>query len=109
MRLPIFVVALTMASHAFGQDGSRVERSEEFLKECSAAIRVLSNTNAKGSSAKEDLDADRCLWYVRGYLQGLQGARAFGNMVCVPGQASTAQLVRVVVKYLEGNPSHLPG
>ena len=82
------------------------------LHDCRAAVK--STDISPRLTLEEDRAADRCI----GYTQGVMDSNAFWHTIderdhnkmvhyCIDLGASTEQIIRIVVKYLEENPKEL--
>jgi hypothetical protein len=87
----------------------------ELLQDCKQAMRAI-----EGDTTLTDLefvDASHCTGYILGVVDGYAVTEASekarihfsSSLICFPktGSIPTPQLVRIVVKYLRDNPTHL--
>lgn len=99
MKRTIPVLMLLIAGAASAQD---VTSANRLLKECRAAIQL-----AEGDRRVDQFDVASCIGYVEGFRDGLFASKIAGHVICLPDNASTGQLTRVIVKHLENNPNQL--
>jgi hypothetical protein len=85
---------------------------ESLLRKCSVQLRVLDGEKVPSA---EVVDAATCVGYLWGVhdmeftvqmLEAQQKVKVMRHS-CVPPNATTSQMVRVVVKYLRDNPDRL--
>jgi hypothetical protein len=87
----------------------------EFLDDCKQAMRVINGDNTL--TDLEFVDASHCTGYINGVVDGYAVTEAAekarmhfsSSLICFPktGFMPTPQVVRIVVKYLRENPTHL--
>ena len=110
----IFVLALLAVGFACSSDGfgSKVaaeqldisRSGEDFLELCSSV-----DSEQKGDPVRIRNDAF-CLGWVEGFRDGftvhdeLLGVPQKDRMVCIPGEITSVQIIRVINKYLAENP-----
>jgi len=107
-------VFLLISGCLFAQDDWKGDGSS-LLTKCSLAVRVFDGEKLSSADA---IDGGICIGYLWGshdtdfMVQMLEEHEKITLMkhACPPSNASTAQIVRVVVKYLRDNPErlHLP-
>jgi hypothetical protein len=112
MRILLGSAALVLISVSMFAQDTWNGNGESLLRNCSVQVRVLDGEKV---SSAEAVDGGICV----GYLWGVHDIEFFVQMFeehqkvavmrhsCVPSNASTGQIVRVVVKYLRDNPKHL--
>jgi hypothetical protein len=112
MRILLGSAALLLISvSVFAQDKWNGD-GESLLRNCSVAIRVF---DGEKLSSAEMMDSSFCVGYLWGVhdmeftVQMLEERQKVAVMrhSCVPSNASTGRMARVVVKYLRDNPEHL--
>jgi hypothetical protein len=87
----------------------------ELLNDCRQAMRVIDGD--KTLTDTEWVDGSHCTGYVLGVVDGYAVTEATekarihfsSSLICFPktGSMPTPQVVRIVVKYLRDNPTHL--
>jgi hypothetical protein len=93
----VALALLTASAHGQRRDGND---SEAFLRECASAIRYMDGDTSANMQA-----ANACLMYIAGFRDATTLAES--KQVCTPVEATNAQLIRVVAKHLQDNPSTL--
>lgn len=101
MRISLIILSLLSFSPFSHADGNSL------LSDCKGSLDMLDGKSTNGSS----LSAGICM----GTIQGMRHMNSFyesklskeDTFFCVPEKAQAGQLIRVVVKYLEDNPSEL--
>lgn len=101
----VLSVAFLSSAFPFGRAATNGPiDGNSLLHECSQALAI--RDDAKNVTN----DAYHCAGYVQGArdIGDLFGARPNGGPLwCLPGEVSTEQTIRVVVKYLKENPADL--
>lgn len=80
----------------------------DLLPECQISVEQLNGKSFPQSQTTEGL---HCLAYLEGFLDGFSfrdvTADKPSRMLCYPEGVSTAQMLRVVTKWLQGHPERL--
>jgi hypothetical protein len=105
------VVFLLVSSCLVAQDDWKADGSS-LLTKCSLAVRIFDGEKLSSGDA---VDGGICVGYIWGshdtdyMVQMLEEHQKITMMkhACTPSNASTSQMVRVVVKYLRDNPDRL--
>ena len=96
-RWIIGLLALLAVTSAYADTITR--SGESLLRQCSAAVRWMDGARDVNG---EDLA------YCGGYVQGFRDAVDMtAPAFCIPNQATSGQLIRVLVKYLQDHPKDL--
>lgn len=94
----LFLLSFSQSSHADGNS---------LLSDCKVALDLLDGKSTNGSSVAAGL----CMGIIQGmrHMNSLYESKLSkeDTYFCVPEKAQLGQLTRVVVKYLEDNPSEL--
>jgi len=112
MRHIVILFVLLIATASIAADGSyTTDNSRKLLDECRKGAQFRDSPST--SSQENLMYFGKCTGYIRGVADGYYLAyMAAGNLpaerrLCVPTSVTNGQLMRVVVKYLEDNPSQL--
>jgi hypothetical protein len=106
MKILVFLALLSTSffSQAEGRDGN------ELLEYCQAAVDVLDNTTTEKINLWKGYS---CLSYVQGLIDmnALYSSGDFKKKdkkyFCIPSAVTSAQNIRVILKYLKDNPQDL--
>ena len=100
-KLLIFVLLISFSVAAYSE--SDVTSGKGLLHDCSKAVKWM--------DSREDVpdrDVTECLNYIYGYSDALTAYAALGKpLICVPDGVSIEQLIKIVVKFLNGFPEAL--
>jgi hypothetical protein len=101
MKYMVFVLLLLIPVIGLGQSGSAFELTRsgtEYLRHCE---------NATHSSVDEDVTV--CAIWTSGVIDGIviSGAASQTPLLKIPDDVETAQLMRIIVKYMNDNPKLL--
>jgi hypothetical protein len=112
MRAFLWTVAFLSVSGCLVAQSDWTGDGNTLLRTCSLAVRIFDGEKLSSGDA---VDGGFCLGYIMGShdmdiaVQVMEEHEKTTLMKhsCVPSNASTAQVVRVVVKYLRDNPERL--
>jgi hypothetical protein len=118
---PLLLVFTMLAFRGIARAQTIDASGNEFLNKCSV-IEKSADVQMSNLSDIEIVQADLCIYYLRGvadgvqaekaFLQELSGANKFKYPVpsCVPDGVKVDQIARIVLKYIRNNPeiSHYP-
>jgi hypothetical protein len=99
----LLTLMLLLSSTAFAVQEGR-DTSEAFLTDCVQAEKELDGVQPE--TAAQAVHAHRCAYYLDGFRDSISFARG-PQLICIPQEVTSGQLLRVVLKYLKENPSKL--
>ena len=107
----VVVIAINLLPTRSHAQQPQVTTGLDLLNKCQPAVDMAS----KDLTHFEGLEAASCMGYILGMKDMLTmwhiHSRGFGEegqiQMCVPNEATVAELVRVVVKFLNDNPTEL--
>jgi hypothetical protein len=103
MKTLLLVLTLVLSSTAFAVQEGR-DTSEALLTDCIQAEKELNGV--KPENAVGAVHAHRCAYYLDGFRDSISFAKG-PQLICIPQEVTSGQLLRVVLKYLRENPSKL--
>jgi hypothetical protein len=115
MKICFILIALCAASLS-STAVAEANRGESLLEDCNAALKLYDAPDSVPSLETEAMGM-HCMGFISGLRDGLDFWRASTEAskkrdmssapICIPQDATTLQLVRIVVKYLRDNPKEL--
>lgn len=114
MKLSIILLTASVYFLCISSAFAAVERDKgwseltgnDLLASCQLGVGVL---NGRDIPKGKEVDAVQCAYYIEGFLDGLsvRDINSPHEMFCFPAGVTTAQMIRVITKWLEDHPARL--
>lgn len=117
MRKPVFVILSVLALVLSTPSQVRIPKNSsvstmdgrQLLEACTAGVRAVEGIKVQSD---DFANMTKCMYYIRGFADGFFAAAIRGNLsnasqFCVPPQVTNEELMRVVKKWIEDNPTKL--